>query len=370
MAHQEVLHGSEEDYARSAQLAGLEYVRDEDAPGYRRKAWGRGFTYLDPRGRHLKDAAVRARIQALAIPPDWHEVWVARSARAHLQATGRDAAGRKQYIYHALWDAVRQRRKFRHVVQFARQLPQIRAFCDHAMRQPTLAPQRVLAVVVTLLDRTMLRVGNEQYLQAHGSRGLVTLASAQLTLSTTRITFDFVGKSAVEQHVELRDRRLAAQLSRLDAAPGERLFSYQDDSGEVCQVDADEVNDFLHEISGMNCSAKDFRTWGATRHLVESLIAAGDGGEDARQGLLRQAIDQTADALGNTARICRDYYLHPAVLTAYETGAFWPAYRAFLAAHPARDADPDTSPTPDALSVSEALILWLVEHEELRAAPQ
>jgi DNA topoisomerase-1 len=347
-----------QEYRSSAEQAGLHYVDGDGAPGYRRKRWGRGFAYVDEDGAHLKDEAEKARIKALAIPPDWEEVWVASNPAAHIQATGRDEAGRKQYIYHPGWEEVRRKVKFDRLIEFAKALPQIRARCDEAMRRRKIGRERVLAVVVALLDRTMLRIGHEEYLKAHGSHGLTTLAAENVELSATRAEFKFVGKSAVDQHVVLRDRRLAAQLGRLDEGPGERVFSYIED-GETRRVSADEVNEFLQETTGIDCSAKDFRTWGATRTLAELLIEAGpteeaEGDSDrrsTRDAILHQAVCDTAEALGNTDRICRDYYLHPAVLRAYEEGRFWPEYKKFKASGTASDG----------LSESEGFVIRLAE---------
>jgi len=344
--------GSDE-YIHSAEQAGLHYV-EAGTPGYTRKQWGRGFAFLDEAGAHLKDEAEKARIKALVIPPDWRNVWVARDPAAHIQATGRDAAGRKQYIYHPRWEAVRQTAKFAHLIEFAAHLPQIREACDGAMRAKTLGRERVLAVVVALLDRTMLRIGHEEYLKAHGSHGLTTLESEQVNLGATRVEFDFVGKSAIDQHFILKDRRLTAQLRRLDELPDERIFAYQED-GETHRVSADEVNAFLQEITGIACSAKDFRTWGATRTFTEILLEAkpDSGGQapDARAKILHDAICRTAEALGNTTRICRDYYLHPAVIHAYEEGRFWPEFERFKAAKTSHDG----------FAESEAFVLWLAK---------
>lgn len=343
-----------------AEEAGLHYVT-EATSGYQRKPWGRGFTFLTEDGEHLADEDEKERIKTLAIPPDWREVWIAADPDAHIQATGRDAAGRKQYIYHPRWEDVRRQVKFEHLLKFARKLPGIREACDQAMRSRTVSRERALAVVVTLLDRTMLRIGNEQYLREHGSHGLATLYSEHIELTTTSVHLGFMGKSEVEQDVIIHDRRLARQIRRLDETPGERVFTYVKD-GKTRQVTADEVNEFLAEICGMECSTKDFRPWGATRTLTELLLDAGPPGDEGRdqkrrENILREAVRETAEVLGNTESVCRNYYLHPAVLDAYKEDRFWPHFEAFEAARDESIAE------IEGLSEIESFVVWLVERE-------
>ncbi|QDG49897.1 DNA topoisomerase IB [Persicimonas caeni] len=344
------------EYAACAQEAGLHYVT-ETTPGYERKRWGRGFTYMTEDGSHLHDEAEKARIKALTIPPDWTDVWIAANPDAHVQATGRDAAGRKQYIYHPRWEEVRRRVKFDHLVQFARKLPAIREACDRAMRANEVGRERALAVVITLLDRTLLRIGNEQYLREHGSHGLATLFAEHVEVNTTSVRFEFVGKSEVEHEIVVRDRRLSRQVRRLHETPGERVFTYLED-GKTRRVTADEVNAYLEEICGMECSTKDFRTWGATRRFTEFLLEYGPPEDaDERDEMLREAVRQTAQALGNTETVCRDYYLHPDVVDAYDGGRFWPHWEAFEA------ASQQGAVADEGLSQVERFVVWLAENE-------
>lgn len=346
-------------YVACAEEAGLHYVTDT-TPGYERKPWGRGFTYMTEDGSHLQDEAEKRRIKSLTIPPDWTDVWIAADPDAHIQATGRDSAGRKQYIYHPRWDEVRRRVKFAHLIEFARKLPKIRQACDRAMRANEVTKERALAVVVMLLDQTMLRVGNEQYLREHGSHGLTTLFSEHVDIKTTSLRFEFVGKSEVEHEIVVRDRRLSRQVRRLHELTGERVFTYLQD-GQVRRVTADEVNDFLGEICGMECSTKDFRTWGATRQFTEFLLEQGPpDDEKSRRELMREAVCRTAEHLGNTETVCRDYYLHPDVQASFEEGRFWKHWEAFEAAA-------DEGAAPDGgLSKVEAFVVWLAEHERGR----
>lgn len=343
-------------YAQSAEEAGLHYISDE-AAGYRRKRWGRGFTYLLDDGSHLKDEAERQRIRELAIPPDWTEVWIAADPDAHLQATGRDAAGRKQYIYHPRWQEVRGQVKFDHMLQLAGRLPDIRERLDSDMRSPKVTRERVLAVLVALLDQTLLRIGHEEYLRDHGSHGLSTLYTKHVELTTTSVTFGFVGKSAVEHLVVVRDRRLARQVGRCSETPGERVFTYLED-GQPRQVSAADVNDYLEEITGRSFTTKDFRTWGATRAVTEHLLELGPPvDEKNRTDKLREAIRSTAELLGNTEAVCRDYYLHPAVIEAYQNGRFWPRFEAFEAMRGSKEAP------EHGLSEVEEFVVWLAERE-------
>lgn len=310
----------------SARAAGLRYVSDE-APGIRRKKWGRGFTYLDPEGNHVKDEAVRERIEELAIPPAWTDVWICRHANGHLQATGRDDEGRKQYIYHPDWKEVRSRAKFDRLIPFGEALPQIRARCVEDLRREGLPREKVLAVVIRLLDRTLIRVGNAQYARDHGAYGLTTLCNRHVSFVEGGCTFEFTGKSGKEHCIELDDLRLTRVVEQCGEISGKTLFQYYDDEQNGHPIDADDVNDYLQEIAERPVTAKDFRTWGGTREAAVALARLGtfETDQEAKQNVIR-AVEEVADRLGNTKSVCRQYYIHPGLLEAYRAGRWLPAW--------------------------------------------
>jgi DNA topoisomerase-1 len=247
----------------TAEEAGLRYVNDA-MPGIRRRRAGRGFTYAGTDGRRLTDRRVLARIRALAIPPAWTDVWICPIARGHLQATGRDARGRKQYRYHARWREVRDEAKYGRMVAFGQALPRIRRRVEADLALPGLPRERVLAAVVRLLEKTAVRVGNEEYARENRSFGLTTLRNRHAEVGTSRIRFRFRGKGGKETEVELNDRRLARIVARCQELPGQALFTYLDEDGEPRTVDSADVNEYLREISGEEFTAKDFRTWAGT----------------------------------------------------------------------------------------------------------
>lgn len=305
---------------RAARSAGLRYVSDE-APGIRRRRCGRGFTYLDLGGERISDPEERRRLKELVIPPAWTEVWICPRPDGHLQATGHDEAGRKQYLYHPRWREMRDAAKFERLLPFGRALPGLRERVDRDLRRRGLPRERVLAATVRLLDQTLLRVGNPEYARDNGSFGLTTLEDDHVEVSTRSIRFAFPGKGGKEMEVELRDRRLARLVARCQELPGQALFQYEDEEGEPRRVDSEDVNDYLEEATGEDFTAKDFRTWGASVLVALALREAGPAGSDsAAERQVLAAIDGAADALGNTRAVCRDSYVHPAVPEAYVEG--------------------------------------------------
>lgn len=315
-----------DEYEQAAAEADLVYVTDREA-GYRRKPWGRGFTYLDPDGEHVKDEALRERFEALAIPPAWTDVWICADRRGHIQATGRDDQGRKQYIYHPRWKEVRSRKKYERLADFAEHLPEIRRRCDADMRKQSMSRERVLAVLVSLLEKTYARIGNVRYRDERGHYGLTTLEPDHVEARAVVIELDFVAKAGKEQHLEVRNRRLARQVRRLQELPGQELFTYCDEEGCGYTVGSGDVNDYLRETTGADYTAKDFRTWGGTYTLAACLLEAGRPGEDNdRDAILKQAEQQVCEKLGNTLTVCRQYYIHPAIPDAWEAGCFWDVY--------------------------------------------
>lgn len=300
--------------------AGLVYVGD-DTPGYGRRRAGRGFSYLDPQGRVVKSADLRQRFAALAIPPAWTNVWICADPDGHIQVTGRDEQGRKQYIYHPRWEALRNRTKFDRMVHFAEALPTIRAQVEQDLRQHDPTFEKIVALVVRLIDDSLMRVGNAEYAAQHESYGLTTLLNEHVTLTRSRLIFDFVGKSGKEQHILLKDRRLARLVRQCQELPGQQLFQYRNAAGELQAVRSSEVNDYLRGVSGEDFTAKDFRTWGGTVAAAKTLCEIGPRTEPKEvQVALRQAVKAAAERLGNTVTVCRQYYIHPAILAEYEAG--------------------------------------------------
>jgi DNA topoisomerase I len=308
--------------AEHADAVGLVYVAD-DEPGIRRRRRGRGFSYLTPDGTALPDGPERERCKALAIPPAWTEVWICQDPDGHVQATGIDDAGRKQYRYHPRWRSVRDATKFHRMGAFADALPRIRAAVDAHLRSRTLSKERVLALVVALLDETLIRIGNERHTGPAGAIGLTTLACEHVDVDGTRISFRFPGKSGQEHDIELRHPRLARQLLRCEEIPGQRLFAYQDDDGGWQQVDSGAVNAYLREVGEDDLTAKDFRTWGGTVAAAEALRELGPPADEREADAnVLAAIDVAAERLGNTRAVCRASYLDPRVPKAYRFGRF------------------------------------------------
>ena len=308
------------DPTESAQAAGLRYVSDA-SPGIRRRRSGRGFSYVGQDGRTLRDPATLARIRSLAIPPAYTDVWICPSSTGHIQATGRDARGRKQYRYHPKWREVRDETKFGRMLAFSDTLPGLRKRVDEDLVRPGLPKEKVLATVVRLLECTGIRVGNDEYAKANRSFGLTTLQDRHVEISGASLRFEFRGKSGKIHQVSLSDRRLARIVARCQAVPGADLFQYLDDEGNRVAIGSGDVNDYLREITGEEFTAKDFRTWAGTLQAAAALDVAGPAPSEreAKAAILR-AIDLVAERLNNTRAVCRKYYVHPAILETYEAG--------------------------------------------------
>jgi DNA topoisomerase-1 len=308
------------DPVESAQAAGLRYVSDIQ-PGIRRKRAGKGFTYVGPDGKTIHDAKELARIRSLAIPPAYTDVWICPSSNGHIQATGRDARGRKQYRYHPKWREVRDETKFGRMLAFSEVLPTIRARLERDLSLPGLPRKKVLATVVRLLECTCIRVGNDEYAKSNRSYGLTTLQDRHVKVSGSNLRFEFRGKSGKTHRVDLNDRRLARIVERCQDLPGEDLFQYEDDEGVRQTIGSGDVNEYIREISGQEFTAKDFRTWAGTLAAVGALteVGAWTTQRQAKSNILR-AIDQVAEQLNNTRAVCRKYYVHPAVFESYLGG--------------------------------------------------
>jgi DNA topoisomerase-1 len=304
----------------AASAAGLRYTSD-NRPGIRRRRRGTGFQYVSPGGRTVTDAAERARIAALAVPPAWTDVWICPASNGHLQATGRDARGRKQYRYHPRWREVRDDAKYGRLIAFAEALPRIRRRVSRDIGRRTLGKPRVVATVVRLLDETSIRVGNDEYARENGSFGLTTMRKRHVDVTGARITFRFRGKAGKVSDVEVSDPRVARVLRRCEDLPGQHLFQYVGDDGEAIDIDSEDVNDYLRAATGEDFTAKDFRTWSGTvlaAWALEDLGAAGSPAGAKRQVV--RAVESVAKELGNTPAVCRSCYVHPGVIDAHLEG--------------------------------------------------
>jgi DNA topoisomerase-1 len=303
-----------------ASASGLRYSTDS-RPGFTRHRAGRGFTYRDTEGRTIRDREVLDRIRKIVIPPAWTDVWICPWPIGHLQATGRDARGRKQYRYHPRWREQRGAENFARMIAFARALPRIRRRAERDLAKRGLPREKILGAVVRLLELTLIRVGNDEYARLNRSFGLTTMRDRHATVSGSSVRFRFRGKGGQTHEVGLRDRRLATIIRRCQELPGQELFQYVGDDGELRDVTSDDVNEYLRDASGGDFTAKDFRTWAGTLLAYRALRALQpeDHGPAARRNVV-QAMRLTAERLGNTPAVARGSYVHPAVLDAYLDG--------------------------------------------------
>jgi DNA topoisomerase-1 len=308
------------EHRRAATRAGLRYVTDA-GHGISRRRVGSGWAYYAPGGARIKDLSVRKRLNGLAIPPAWTDVWICPDADGHIQATARDARGRKQYRYHPSYRDARDRSKFRHMLEFSEVLPVLRERIERDFRSGDLTRRQLLATVVRLLDRTLIRVGNDEYARDNKSYGLTTLRRRHVNVEGTRLSFSFRGKSGVEHTVALHDPRLARIIQRCQDLPGQELFQYLDANGKRLSISSDDVNAYLRDLTGREVSAKDFRTWGGTMLAALELRRMGPAASrrEADRNII-QTVDAVAARLGNTRAVCRKYYVHPALLHAYLLG--------------------------------------------------
>jgi DNA topoisomerase-1 len=305
-----------------AKLARLRYVSDEQ-PGFTRRRSGTGFTYLNTRGAVLHDPKQLARIKSLVIPPAWQDVWICPHSNGHIQVTGRDARGRKQYMYHERWHHASNLVKFVRMEPFGLVLPKLRSTLSDNLAGRKLTRTRVLSGVLALLDLTAIRVGNEEYVKENKSYGLTTLRDRHVTLNSKGAELRFRAKAGVQREVVIEEKRLVRLIAECAEVKGARLFQYVDDEGRSHEVTASEVNDYLKEVTGHPFSAKDFRTWKGSVRAASRLYEARDVlVETKRKRIIRETICDTAEALGNTPTICRNYYIHPELITTYEEGLF------------------------------------------------
>jgi DNA topoisomerase I len=311
----------------AARAAGLKYLTDR-SPGICRLKSGKGMRYLDPDGRPVRDPATLSRIKALAIPPAWTKVWISPSPNGHIQATGRDERGRKQYRYHAKWHTVRDESKYGRTLAFGRALAKIRRATGRDLKRAGLPPRKVLAAVVRLLETTLIRVGNDKYARDNNSFGLTTMRDRHAKIEGGTVRFQFRGKSGINHTVAVNDRRLAQVVKRCQELPGQDLLQYIDDEGRVCDIGSEDVNEYLRSITGQDFTAKDFRTWAGTVLVMIALqeFEAFDSQIQAKKNIVR-AIESVARRLGNTPSVCRKCYVHPGIIDAYLEGTMLDSLR-------------------------------------------
>jgi DNA topoisomerase I len=338
----------------AARSAGLHYV-DDRRPGISRIKQGKGVSYRGPDGRPVRDGETLTRIRSLAVPPAWRDVWICPDSEGHVQATGRDARGRKQYRYHPRWREVRDGNKYERMVAFGRALPLIRRRVEKDLAQPGLPREKILATVVRLLEVTLIRVGNEEYARRNESFGLATMQDRHVRVNGSALRFQFRGKSGILHEVDVQDRRLARIVRQSRDLPGFELFQYVDADGERRTIDAADVNMYLKSIAGDEFTAKDFRTWAGTVLAARALreLAAFDSQAQAKRNILR-AVEAVAKRLGNTRAVCRKCYIHPEVVHAYLDGT--------LAESLNRKAGRELRSNLKNLSQEEAAVLALLQH--------
>jgi DNA topoisomerase I len=343
----------EQEFRAAARAAHLRYVSDAEL-GFGRRRRGKSFAYLRPTGGAVRDGKALARIRSLAIPPAWKDVWICPSPNGHLQATGRDARGRKQYRYHPRWRLAQEQHKYERIIAFAKALPKIRRAVGRDLRKRGLPREKVLAATVKLLETTLIRVGNDEYARDNQSFGLTTMHDKHVKIRGATIRFDFRGKHGIEHEIDLKDRTLAAIVHACRDLPGQELFQYVDGDGAVCDVGSGDVNDYLRKISGEDFTAKDFRTWAGTALAAQALQEFQDfDSKAAAKRNVTRAIERVAERLGNTQAICRKSYVHPAIIEAYMDRSLVKTLK--------RRAEKELRGTLHRLSSEEAAVLALLQ---------
>jgi DNA topoisomerase-1 len=343
------------DPAKLAKQSQLRYVMD-DSPGITRKRTGKGFVYINAQGRVLRQPKHLRRIKSLAIPPAWEHVWISPWADSHLQATGRDGRGRKQHRYHPRWRAVRDQTKFDRMSVFGRALPILRRRLRRDLARPNLPREKVLATVVKLLEATLIRIGNEEYARHNRSYGLTTMRSKHVKVKGAKIQFEFRGKGGKAFNLDLNDRRLARIVNHCQDLPGQELFQYVDQEGRHRTINSSDVNDYLRQITGEDFTAKDFRTWAGTVLAAKALreIKQVDSRAHTKRNLIN-AIETVAKKLGNTRSVCRNCYIHPAVIDSYLDGSLLNGLNQ-KTAH-------NTEQSLDGLNSDESVVLAILEQQ-------
>jgi DNA topoisomerase-1 len=343
----------------TAKAVGLRYVSDS-TPGYTRKKTGKGWSYLDADGKVVKDKELIVRFNKLVIPPAYTNVWISPYENGHLQFTGTDAAGRKQYRYHSQWNKIRNQSKYHRLQTFAAHLPAIRQQVDKDLARRNLDYEKVVALVVRLMELTSIRVGNESYKKLYGSFGLTTLMDKHVKIEGSKLNFQFKGKKGVMHKVALQSKKLARLVKQCRDIPGKELFQFYNEYGERCTIGSGDINNYLKEITGEDFTAKDFRTWAGS---VSALYAFKEAGEFSTIAECRKKIvsvlDQVAVNLGNTRTVCKKYYVHPTVIKSYEDGSLF-KYISQL------DEEKDIQAAE--LNIAEKALLQILENEKLAEA--
>ena len=327
----------------------LRYVSDEEA-GITRQKKGSGFVYLDTKGNVIHDKSIREWIESIVIPPAWHDVWISPHKNGHILAIGRDEKGRKQYRYHPRWNKMTSEEKFGLLYKFGKALPRIREVTECHLREHNLSRQRVLATIVRLLEKTLIRIGNSEYAEANESYGLTTLRDNHAHIKGDKVTFEFVGKSGKEHELTLADKRLARIVKQCRDIPGHDLFQYRDENGDHQTIGSADVNAYLEEITGEPFTAKVFRTWGgsvlAIKYLCEECV------DQPSDKICRDCVKHVSQLLGNTKSVCVKYYIHPLIMKAYTAGKLVPIYQHFRA-----------SRSPYGLSPEERTLMELISEK-------
>ncbi len=346
------------DPVKSAKLAGLRYVCD-DTPGIERKQTGKGFSYIGVDGKPIRDPEELNRFKALVIPPAWTKVWICPLPNGHLQATGRDEKGRKQYRYHPDWQRIRSQTKFNRTIAFGSTLPLIREKTEEHLNLRKLSREKVLATVARLLETTCIRVGNVEYAKENSSFGLTTMRNRHVEISGSKVRFQFRGKSGVQHELELNDRRIARIVKQCRDLPGHELFEYFDENGDRQTISSDDVNAYLKEITGEEFTAKDFRTWAGTVAAAQTLTELGEfTSQTQAKKNITEAIKQAAKQLGNRPATCRKYYVHPAIIDAYMDGSLLSTMK--------EQEELETQDSPYALNAQERGVLAVLEQQLLQ----
>lgn len=346
------------DPQESAKAAGLRYVSDAK-PGIRREKIGEHqFRYTDPHGAEVTDEKTLARIKSLVIPPAWTDVWISTHANGHLQCTGRDQRGRKQSRYHPKWREVRDENKYERMIHFAGALPKLREHLKKDLARPGLPREKVLATIVSVMEQTHIRVGNQEYAKENKSYGLTTMRNKHVRVDGSEITFDFQGKSRVHHTISLHDRKLARVIRQCEEIPGHELFQYLDHDGHHHAIHSDDVNEYLREVTGQHFTAKDFRTWAGSVLACDLLREFGpfETATQAKKNVV-EAIKNVAAKLGNTPSVCRKCYIHPAVLEAYLGG--------ISAQEAKREIEQEMAEHESALHAEERALMELLEQRSL-----
>lgn len=350
---EEELSGVVVDVADAVRESGLVYVTAEE-PGIRRRKAGKGWSFVGPDGKAIRDRETLERIRKLAIPPAYADVWICPDCNGHIQATGRDAKGRKQYRYHARFRELRELSKYEHMLDFARRLPELRARVEADMGKAGLPRDKVLATVVYLLEHTLIRVGNDDYVKQNKSYGLTTLRDKHVAVQGSELRFQFKGKSGKTWNLKLKDRRIAKIVKACQEIPGQELFQYVDGDGERRDVTSSDVNGYLKEITGEDVTAKDFRTWAGTVLAAIALNEFETVDPQARtKKNIKAAIERVSARLGNTPTICRKCYVHPEILISYLDGSMLLDIK--------EEVEAELSENLSKLSAEEAAVLSLLE---------